>query len=63
MGVEAATVAGYLGLGDATEGVGDPTGTPLAPPPVGAHGILPLAVALLPEAGGCGENFARGPPL
>ena len=53
--------AATKGVGSDTDGVGDSTGPPKAPPPTGARGILPPEVALLPEAGGA-ETISPGVP-
>ena len=48
-----------LAVAPATMGVGNPTGPLQAPPPVGAHGILPPIVVLPPAAGGAAQKYPR----
>ena len=59
VGLGAATVAGDMGMEAATEGMGEPTGSPQSSPPAGERGLLPPALALLPEAG-CAEKISPG---
>ena len=62
VGMGAVTVAADLGMGDATEEVGYPTGPPQAPPPTRSRELPPPVVALLPEAGVAAKISPGVPP-
>ena len=62
VGLGDAIVSGELGLLAATEGVGDPTDPPQAPPPARAHELLPPEVAFLLEAGVAAKISPGVPP-